>query len=149
MMTTKGKQLMIDRSGEVELLLIEDDDIDAMAIKRSMKKLKILNRLHRAKDGIEALEMLRNGRVNKPFLILLDINMPRMNGIEFLDEIRGDDSLKDTIVFMLTTSKAEEDRVAAFDHNVAGYMVKSDLEDGFTSALELVGHYWRIVEMPK
>ncbi|MCP3673062.1 MAG: response regulator [Gammaproteobacteria bacterium] len=140
---------MIIRENDVELLLIEDDDIDAKAIQRSMKKLKIANRLHRAKDGIEALEMLRNGDINKPFLILLDINMPRMNGLDFLEEIRGDNSLKDTIVFMLTTSKAEEDRVAAFEHNVAGYMVKSDLEDGFASALELVGHYWRIVEMPK
>jgi len=139
---------MSKQSNPVEILLIEDDDIDAKAIKRSMNKLKIINTLHRAKDGIEALEILQNGNITKPFIILLDINMPRMNGIEFLEVLRKDENLHDSIVFVLTTSKAEEDRVAAFGHNVAGYMVKSDLEDGFNSAIELVGHYWRIVELP-
>ncbi len=135
----------------IEILVVEDDDIDAKSIQRALAKLRILNTLHRAKDGIEALDLLRDekaGIIDRPYLILLDINMPRMNGLEFLAELRGDDRLLDSIVFVLTTSKADEDKVAAFNHNVAGYMVKSDLENGFKSAIELLDHYWRIVELP-
>ncbi len=142
---------MIENSKPIEILVIEDDDIDAKSIKRALEKLKILNKLHRARDGIEALALLRDDTVNitkRPYLILLDINMPRMNGLEFLAAIRGDDKLRNAIVFVLTTSKAEEDIKAAFDQNVAGYMVKSDLENGFVSAIELIDQYWRIVEMP-
>ena len=135
----------------MEILVVEDDDIDAKGIERAMNKLKIANKLHRAKDGIEALTMLRDdssNRINKPYIILLDINMPRMNGLELLAEIRADDELQDAVVFILTTSKAEEDRIAAFGLHVAGYMVKSNLQEGFISALNLMEHYWRIVEMP-
>lgn len=142
---------MINNAKALEILVVEDDDIDAKGIERAMKKLKILNPMHRVKDGIEALEVLRDDedtRINKPYIILLDINMPRMNGLEFLTEIRADKALKDSVVFILTTSKADEDRIAAFNHNVAGYMVKSHLEEGFISALGLMEHYWRIVELP-
>ncbi|MFT4925422.1 MAG: CheY-like chemotaxis protein [Phenylobacterium sp.] len=135
----------------MEILVVEDDDIDAKGIERAMNKLKIANKLHRAKDGIEALAMLRDGssnRLNKPYIILLDINMPRMNGLEFLAEVRADEALQDAVVFILTTSKAEEDRIAAFGLHVAGYMVKSKMEQGFLTALNLIEHYWRIVEMP-
>ncbi len=139
---------MTQNSKPIEILVIEDDDVDAESIRRALKKLKILNTLHRAKDGVEALAMLRDNLINKPFVILLDINMPRMNGLEFLTEIRSDDELKGAIIFILTTSKADEDKVAAFEQNVAGYMVKSDLEKGFVSAVGLLDHYWRIVELP-
>ncbi len=143
---------MIEHSKPIEILVIEDDDVDAKSIQRALAKLKILNKLHRAKDGIEALALLRDETIDiikRPYLVLLDINMPRMNGLEFLAEIRSDDKLRDAIVFVLTTSKAEEDKMAAFDQNVAGYMVKSDLENGFISAIELLDHYWRIVELPE
>ncbi len=135
----------------LEILVVEDDDIDAMGIERAMRKLRILNTMHRAKDGIEALSILREtapARLSKPYIILLDINMPRMNGLEFLAELRVDNNLSDAVVFVLTTSKADEDRVAAFNYNVAGFMVKSNLEEGFISALGLVEHYWRMVELP-
>lgn len=136
----------------VEILVVEDDDIDAQGIARAMKKLKLLNPMHRVRDGVEALATLRdpnNAFVNKPYIILLDLNMPRMNGLEFLQALRSDEDFNDSIVFILTTSQAEQDRLRAFNYNVAGYMVKSKLEEGFISALKLVEHYWRIVELPQ
>ena len=115
--------------------------------------LQLLNEILTTQDydvrpAPSAALALRSLKHNKPDLILLDINMPRMNGLEFLAEIRADKTLKDSVVFVLTTSKADEDRIAAFNHNVAGYMVKSHLEEGFISALGLMEHYWRIVELP-
>jgi len=137
---------------EVSILMVEDDDIDAMAIERAFKKLKLANPLTRASDGLEALEYLRgtNGKdfIERPHILLLDINMPRMNGLELLDEIRNDPKLADTIVFVLTTSKADQDIIAAHNHNVAGYIVKSDVADGFIKVIELLDSYWRIVTFP-
>jgi len=135
------------------LLVVEDDDLDAMAIKRTFKKLKLANHLVRAKDGVDALEYLRgeNGKekISKPFMILLDLNMPRMSGIELLEKLRMDDELKDSIVFVLTTSATDKDKVAAYDNNVAGYIVKSDIESSFLEVIELLDCYWKIVALPR
>jgi CheY-like chemotaxis protein len=142
---------MISNTQKIEILVVEDDDIDAKGITRAIEKLQIANPVTRVRDGSEALALLRNENgqsINRPYLILLDINMPRMNGLELLEELRSDEHLKDSIVFVLTTSRAAEDKVAAFKHNVAGYMVKSNLEEGYISALKLIEHYWRIVELP-
>ncbi len=143
---------MVKNTKEVTIVLVEDDDVDAESISRAIKKLKILNPVIRAYDGLDALSQLRgegdNPAISKPYIILLDINMPRMDGIEFLEEIRGDTLLHDSIIFVLTTSKAEEDLTAAFKNNVAGYVVKSEIEDGFQGVLKMVEHYWRIVELP-
>jgi len=137
---------------EVHILLVEDDDIDVMSIQRSLKKLKIANPLVRAKDGVEALDILRgeNGqeKLNHPFLILLDLNMPRMGGLEFLDEIRNDEDLKTAVVFVMTTSSDEKDIFAAYEKNIAGYIVKSNAEETFLAALQMLDHYWRIIEFP-
>lgn len=136
----------------VKLLLVEDDDVDVMGVKRAFKTLKIANPLFIAHDGIEALEYLRgeNGRekVTSPYIILLDLNMPRMNGIEFLNEIRNDPDLRQSIVFVLTTSARDEDKVKAYDHNIAGYMLKSDPTKSFQEAMQLLDYYWTIVELP-
>jgi len=144
---------MCEKNKPVAVLLVEDDEIDREAIRRGFKGLHIANPIRVAKDGIEALEVLRgtNGieKIDEPFLVLLDLNMPRMNGIEFLDEIRSDSDLKTTIVFVLTTSDNEKDRLAAFQHNVAGYMVKGKAGVSFLDALGLLEHYWRIVELPE
>jgi CheY-like chemotaxis protein len=78
----------------------------------------------------------------------LDLNLPRLNGVELLREIRSDPELHDSIVFVLTTSKRDEDRMASYDLNVAGYVVKSDVGSGFIRLIELLDHYWRIVEFP-
>jgi len=137
----------------VNLLLVEDDDVDVQGLKRAFAKSRIANPITVARDGIEALEILRgeNGRekLAKPHLILLDLNMPRMNGIEFLAEIRQDEDLKGSVVFMITTSKTDEDKARAYGHNVAGYIVKQDPANTFMEAVSLLEHYWKIVEFPQ
>ena len=137
----------------VNLLLVDDDDVDIQGLKRAFTKSRIANPITVAKDGVEALEVLRgeNGKAKlpKPHLILLDINMPRMNGLEFLTAIRADDELKRAIVFMITTSKDEEDKARAYGHNVAGYIVKQDPANTFMQAVSLLEHYWKIVEFPE
>lgn len=134
----------------VTILLVEDDEVDVQGIRRAFAKRKIGNPIVRASDGIEALEILRrdDGSVSRPYLILLDLNMPRMNGIEFLKELRADEALRDALVFVLTTSEAEEDRVDAYRLNVAGYIVKQDSASSFMAAVEMLDHYWKIVEFP-
>lgn len=137
---------------DVTFLLVEDDDIEVRALQRSFKKLKIANDIIIAHDGIEALEVLRgeNGHVqpSQPFIILLDINMPRMNGLEFLQEVRKDPKLGQNVIFILTTSNDEEDKLAAYESNVAGYIVKSNAGADFMNALEMLDRYWRVVELP-
>lgn len=136
-------------SQPVNILLVDDDDVDVKAVVRALKQLKIANPMVRAKDGIEALEMLRSeDQVPPPYLILLDINMPRMNGIEFLDELRQDSALSSAIVFVLTTSQADEDKMAAYSKHVAGYIVKKQVGDGFMKVMQMLDHYWRVVELP-
>lgn len=136
----------------VTILLVDDDMIDAMAVKRSFRDLKISNPLIQAANGIEALEHLRgeNGRekVQAPCLVLLDLNMPRMGGIEFLEEVRSDPVLRNLLVFVMTTSAAEEDRTSAYDKNIAGYILKHRVGHTFLQAISMLEHYWRVVEFP-
>ena len=89
----------------VSILLVEDDDVDAMGVERALKKLRLANPLFRARDGLQGLEMMRSQKIPRPFLILLDLNMPRMNGLETLREIRRDPALTKSVIFVLTTSK--------------------------------------------
>lgn len=131
-----------------QLLLVEDDAIDRETIQRAFSKLKIANDLHIAHDGIQALEMLRDDKIPQPILILLDINMPRMNGLEFLQELRDDPKLSRSVVFVLTTSSDQSDIFQAYDLNVAGYMLKSNVGKGFFEVIDLIEHYWRVVELP-
>ena len=137
----------------VSVLLVEDNVIEQEAVRRAFKREHIGNPIITAVDGIEALALLRGGKggveaLPRPYLILLDLNMPRMNGLEFLTELRTDPELRDSIVFVLTTSRSDEDRVASYNLNVAGYIVKSDVGAGFVRLLGLLDHYWRIVEVP-
>jgi CheY-like chemotaxis protein len=137
----------------VTILLVDDDKVDAMAVKRSFRELKIGNPVIEAHNGIEALQHLRgeNGyeKVSEPLLILLDLNMPRMGGIEFLEELRRDPVLHSTLVFVMTTSAAEEDRRLAYQKNVAGYVLKNRLEQSFLEAIGMLEHYWRVIEFSK
>ena len=141
-----------DMARSVNILLVEDDHIDAKAFLRAIEKLRIQNPITVARDGVEAWEILKGGQGRPPFprpnLVVLDINMPRMNGLELLDRIRDDADLHDTIVFMLTTSNDEADKIEAFNLNVAGYMLKSDVGNSFVRAVQLVDNYWRVVEFP-
>lgn len=136
---------------EVNVLLVEDNAVDREAVQRAFRRNRIANPVYEANDGVQALEMLRgNGAdpVPRPYLVLLDLNLPRMNGLELLEALRADERLHDTVVFVLTTSAAEEDRVASYAHNVAGYIVKSDVGAGFIRLVTMLDHYWRIVELP-
>ena len=109
----------------VNILVVEDDAVDVRAITRAIRKRRIDNPIVVAQDGIEALALLR-GHLPRPYLVLLDLNMPRLDGFGVLDEIRNDPLLKDTIVFVLTTSDDDMDKVAAYNKNIAGYLVKND-----------------------
>lgn len=134
---------------EVSILLVEDDDIDARGVERALKKMRLANPFYRARDGVEGLAMLRNNEVSQPNIILLDLNMPRMGGLEMLKELRQDDTLSDNVVFVLTTSKDDEDKAVAYKEHIAGYIVKSKLDSDFTELIQLLDHYWRIIELPR
>lgn len=134
---------------QAAILLVEDDNVDAKIVVRAFTKLRIANPIIRAKDGVMALELLRDGSVSRPYIILLDLNMPKMGGIEFLDELRRDAMLSSSVVFVLTTSKDDEDKMAAYNHNIAGYIVKEKLQNGFDELVKLLDCYWRIVELPE
>jgi CheY-like chemotaxis protein len=126
--------------------LVEDDEVDVKALRWAFAKLKIANPLVVASDGVDALDKL--AELPRPYLIICDINMPRMNGIELLRRIRQSDDYRDSIVFMLTTSNDEQDKIDAYDLNVAGYMLKSDMGTSFQRAIALIENYWKVVEFP-
>lgn len=141
---------MADRP--VNILLVEDDALDAEAIVRAFEKNRITNSIRRVSDGRAALEVLRGEGGEPPFprpyLILLDLNMPRMGGIEFLKEVRDDPDLRHSIVFVLTTSDDDKDKVAAYKKNVAGYMVKARAGEDFLNLINMLGSYLKFVEFP-
>lgn len=137
----------------INILLVEDDEVDVLNVKRAFKKNNITNPLYIAGNGLEALEMLRGVNKQPPSipehrrLILLDLNMPRMNGIEFLQRLRADDNLKPIPVVVLTTSAAEQDRVEASQLNVAGYLLKPVQFSEFVELMAVLNKYWMLSEM--
>ena len=131
----------------ITILLVEDDDVDVMNVKRAFKKNEIENPLILAGNGLEALEKLRNpDLLPKPKIILLDINMPKMNGIEFLKELRADDQLKSISVFIMTTSNDDADTFDAYNLNVAGYNLKPLSFNDFVSSVKNLTAYWSLIE---
>jgi CheY-like chemotaxis protein len=124
------------------ILLVEDDDLDALTVRRTLKELGAPNPLDRATDGERALAFLREPANPRPGLILLDLNMPRMNGIEFVATLKRDPELRIIPVVVLTTSSEEGDRIAAFSNSVAGYMVKPVDYPQFVGILRLIRDYW-------
>lgn len=137
----------------LNILLIEDDSVDVMNVQRAFKKNNITNPLHIAFNGVEALNMLRgtNGkpRMNpQPRIILLDINMPKMNGLEFLRELRNDPELKSISVFVMTTSNDDQDKIEAYRLNVAGYILKPLSFEKFVNAVSILNSYWKLCEQP-
>lgn len=133
---------------EQHILLVEDDDIDALTVQRTLKALGAPNPLDRATDGEDALAMLRDPARPRPGLILLDLNMPRMNGLEFVAAIKQDPLLCMIPVVVLTTSAEEGDRVAAFSRSVAGYMVKPVDYPQFVKVMQLIREYWMTSSTP-
>jgi CheY-like chemotaxis protein len=131
------------------IFLVEDDEVDVMNVRRAFQKHHIVNPLFVASDGIEALEKLRNGEIPKERrIVLLDLNMPRMNGIEFLRELRKDPNLGSTTVVVLTTSKDDQDVIDAYNLNVAGYLVKPITFENFCALMTALEKYWSLVEFP-
>lgn len=133
----------------LNILLVEDDEVDVMNVQRSFKKNNISNPLYVAGNGVEALEMLRSGAVpGQNRLILLDINMPKMNGIEFLRALRADPVLRSSPVVVLTTSNDDKDRMETYQLNVAGYLLKPVTFNSFVDLMLALNKYWMLVEMP-
>lgn len=132
---------------KLSLLLFEDDDVDAMGFERAMRRVPLDLTLYRAKDGAEGLQMLRDGAVDAQFLILMDLNMPRMSGLEVMKEIRKDPKLRKSVIFVLTTSQDDEDIAHAYSLNAAGYMVKTHLDNGSEGLFSFLSQYCELVEM--
>ena len=131
------------------VLLVEDDSVDAMTVRRSFKDLKILNPLVHSGNGEEALAYLRDWSNEKPCVILLDLNMPKMNGVEFLKVAKADTDLKKIPVVVLTTSREEYDIVQSFRLSVAGYIVKPVDYKNFVEAIRTLDLYWTLSELPE
>lgn len=136
----------------INVLLVEDDEVDIMNVQRAFRKNNINNPLFIARNGIEALDVLlkRNETliIPMPRIILLDINMPKMGGLEFLAELRTFPELKSISVFVMTTSNEESDKIAAYNLNVAGYILKPLSFEGFANAVSILNHYWHLCEIP-
>ncbi len=130
------------------ILLVEDDRIDAMTVERALKDLKVKNELVRKVNGTEALDYLKDADNRKPCVILLDLNMPKMNGVEFLKRVKPDEELKRIPVIVLTTSKEEHDVVDSFNLGVAGYIVKPADYKKFVEAIRTLNLYWTLSELP-
>lgn len=139
-------------SSDMNIFLIEDNDLDVELLKRGLKKLGAGGSLVRAKDGMEALEILTEDvtkrTLPRPHVILLDINMPRMNGHEFLEELRQNEEIQDARVFVFTTSNSGKDINLAYRNNASGYIVKPNSSMELRNVLETLQHFWSICEHP-
>lgn len=133
----------------LNILLVEDDEVDVMNVRRAFERNNVSNPLFVAGNGLEALEMLRGDRLPRERrLILLDLNMPKMNGIEFLEALRADPELASTPVVVLTTSNDDQDKLDAYNFNVAGYLLKPVTFSNFCERMAALDKYWTLVEMP-
>lgn len=139
-------------SSTLSILLIEDDDVAAESVKRSLAKMGVPFPVVWAEDGLVALAVLRGQdpqrHVSRPLVILLDLNMPRMNGFEFLQQLRADPDLQDEVVFVLTTSDVDADRTRAYHEQIAGYMVKAAVGPQFFKLAQLLLSYASAVKLP-
>jgi CheY-like chemotaxis protein len=144
-------QIMSDKL--LHILLVEDDELDVMSVRRAFQKNNIANPLYVASDGIEALAMLRGTEGHQAIptdrrIVLLDLNMPRMGGIEFLKALRDDPALHMITVIVLTTSDEERDKIEAYQLNVAGYIVKPVTLSSFVEIMATLNKYWSVSELP-
>lgn len=139
---------VLDDDRLLNILLVDDDEVDVITVKRAFQQHRIVNRLFIARDGIEALAVLRGDEMPaRRRIVLLDINMPKMNGLELLREIRADPDLCGLKVIVMTTSQEESDRVEAFGLNVAGYILKPVTFRGFADAMVMLNKYWTLMEL--
>lgn len=142
----------MNNQGKLHIILVEDDDVAAESVMRSFKQAGIQHPVTWVEDGAAALDVLRGQdparKAPRPRLVLLDLNMPRMNGFEFLEAVRGDPDLKHEVIFVLTTSSEEADKNRAYQDNIAGYMVKSAVGPQFAKLIALLEGYQRAVQLP-
>ena len=133
----------------LNILLVEDDEVDVMNVRRAFERNNVSNPLFVAGNGLEGLAVLRGAEMPKERrLVLLDLNMPKMNGIEFLRELRNDPTLAQITVIVLTTSNEDRDRVEAYELNVAGYLLKPVTFHDFADVMSTLNKYWTLMEMP-
>lgn len=137
----------------MRILAVDDDEVDQLALQRGFRKAGVDVELVMARDGLEAFELLRSNTTEAaglpaPCIVLLDLNMPRLGGLDFLDQLREDSALRSTIVFVVTTSDREADRMESYRRNVAGYVVKQRAGSGFSDLIGMLERYWKVVELP-
>jgi CheY-like chemotaxis protein len=135
----------------LDLLVVDDDDVTIESVERSLRKTPHIFRAVAAEDGLEALQILRGEspkRIGRPYIILLDLNMPRMNGFEFLDVLRADVTIRDAVVFVLSTSDADSDLLRAYHKLIAGYLVKSNVGPQLSKLAHLLCKYAEAVNLP-
>ena len=130
------------------ILLVEDDQVDKMTVVRALKEIHVTNPLVHRENGEEAVHYLQVPASEKPCIILLDLNMPIMNGLEFLKAVKNDDKLKRIPIVVLTTSEEQQDKINSFDLGVAGYMAKPVDYRQFVEVMRSIDAYWTISEMP-
>ncbi|OQX96424.1 two-component system response regulator [candidate division KSB1 bacterium 4572_119] len=130
------------------ILLVEDDIVDAMTVERALNDINVTNPLFMVGNGEEALEFLNDSKNEVPGIILLDLNMPKMNGIEFLRVMKSDDSIKRIPVIVLTTSREDQDKIESFNLGVAGYMIKPVDYLQFVETMRTIDYYWTLSELP-
>jgi CheY-like chemotaxis protein len=152
-MMTVNRSPVMTTTQQLNILLVEDDEVDVMNVQRALKKNGATATLYRAANGIEALAMLRNNSQiaaenNGRLLVLLDLNMPKMGGLEFLKELRADPALRSLPVVVLTTSMQDSDLVTAYRYNVAGYLIKPITFSSFVETIDVLNRYWSMSKMP-
>lgn len=137
----------------VSILVVDDDEIDARAVTRALRQACVDNPIVVARNGLEALDRLRGTDAQEPlgwpYIVLLDLNMPRMNGLEFLDALRNDPDLAHVVVFVLTTSDDDRDKVEAYRRNVAGYVLKTTVGSDFLSLVAMLERFVVTVRFPR
>ena len=141
------------RQPGINILVVDDDDVSSEAVLRVLGKTALNFTLTTAGDGLEGLEILRGVHKTKkiiaPMLVLLDLNMPRMDGLDFLQHVRGDVELHKTVVFVFTTSNRDIDRAASYERHIAGYIVKSDVGPHYCKLAELLTSYGKSITLPQ
>lgn len=136
------------RKSQVEILIVDDDDVDRMALQRGFRAESIQNPVTEVANGHEALEYLKKRNSMSPLLIILDLNMPKMNGKEFLTVIREDPNLNKSVVFVCTTSDADCDKDFCYSKHVAGYLVKAGSKKSIVAQARLIKEFVSEVTFP-
>jgi len=140
---------MRQRNDLPDFVLVDDDAVDREVIRRALRQLGADNAIIEAEDGEEALQKLEDAleqESNRAYVVILDLNMPRMNGFEFLERIRADERFRRLPVFVLTTSKSRIDKEKAYDRSISGYIVKSR---GILDAIKMIDQYQKVIEFPQ